>query len=151
MTNAVNNAMLSLQPELDATMNLIPATSAATLTVTQPVPADAGGRGDPAAFASTLASEKSKYSEAKTAAEQLVATTFVMPMLKRFRESNNAAAPFAPTSAEKSLRGLADTALAENIVRKSNWPLVEQLAQRMLRKGGGGISVAAPASTESTT
>ncbi|MDX2119214.1 MAG: hypothetical protein SFY96_13620 [Planctomycetota bacterium] len=73
--------------------------------------------------------------EARTAAEQLVAQTFVVPLLKRFRESNNAAPPFAPTTGEKMLRGVTDTTLAENIVHRSNWALVDRLAQRMLNGG----------------
>ena len=131
-------------------MNLSSTSSVPSLAIGQSVSADSAVRGDPAAFATALASEKSKYSEARTAAEQLVATTFVVPMLKRFRENNNAAAPFAPTSAEKSLRSLTDTTLAESIVHKSNWPLVEQLAQRMLSKSGGATKPDS-ASTESST
>jgi hypothetical protein len=133
---------------MDITMNLTSANPIPSLAARQP--AGMAMRSNPAAFAATLASEKSKYSEAKTAAEQLVATTFVVPLLKRFRESSNAAAPFAPTSAEKSLRSLADTNLAESIVRKSNWPLVDRLAQRMLSKGGSATTTE-PTSTESST
>jgi len=76
-----------------------------------------------------------KEREARTAAEQLVAQTFVVPLLKKFRESNNAAPPFAPTSAERMLRGVADSNLAETIVKRSDWPLVDQLAQRLLNGG----------------
>jgi len=105
-------------------------------------------RGESSAFAGVLSAQKEKYQEAKTAAEQLMATTFVAPLLKRVRESNNAAAPFAPTSAEKSLRSLADATLADNIVRKSNWPLVEQLAQRMLSKSGQSVVMNTAASKD---
>ncbi|QOJ01780.1 MAG: hypothetical protein HRU70_15365 [Phycisphaeraceae bacterium] len=70
---------------------------------------------------------------ARDAAEQFVAMTFVQPMLKGLRDSGGAAAPFAPTQAEKQFRGLLDADLARRIVGASNWPLVDRLARDLLQ------------------
>src|SRR5262249_14926397 len=52
---------------------------------------------------------------ARTAAEQLVATALVQPVLKQLRESNNAAPPFAPNQAERTFRSLFDAAIAQRM------------------------------------
>lgn len=71
--------------------------------------------------------------QAREGAESLVALAFVQPMLKEFREANKAAAPFAPTPAEKQFRALMDAELAQRIVRAADFPLVERLARDLLR------------------
>jgi len=73
---------------------------------------------------------------ARDAAEQLVTQTFLAPMLKLLRESNQAAAPFAPTQAEKQFRALADAELAHRIVHAARFPLVDRLARDLLKKAG---------------
>jgi len=73
---------------------------------------------------------------ARDAARKLVSTTLVEPILKQARENNRAAAPFAPTQAEKQFGSLLDHRLANDIVSASNFPIVERLAQDLLRKGG---------------
>jgi len=70
---------------------------------------------------------------ARDAAEQLVATSLVAPVLKSLRESDGAAAPFAPSQGERSFRQMQDTVLAQRLVKSSNWTLVDQVARRLLK------------------
>lgn len=79
---------------------------------------------------------QSREDQARDAARKLVSTTLVEPILKQARENNRAAAPFAPTQAEKQFGSLLDHRLANDIVSASNFPIVERLTQDMLRKGG---------------
>lgn len=73
---------------------------------------------------------------ARAGAEQLVATAFVQPLLKQLRESDHSAPPFAPTQAEKQLRAMGDTELAHRIVHASHFPVVDRIAQDLLKRGG---------------
>lgn len=73
---------------------------------------------------------------ARDAAEQLVTQAFVAPMLKQLRETSQAAAPFAPSSAEKQFRALTDAELAQRVVRAARFPLVDRLAQDLLKRAG---------------
>lgn len=85
--------------------------------------ADAGQPKDPAA-------------KARQAAELLVSTTLVEPVLKQIRESNNAAPPFGPAPGEKQFGALLDHRLAHDIVRSANFPLVDRLARNLLNNTG---------------
>jgi Rod binding domain-containing protein len=71
---------------------------------------------------------------ARRSAENFVAIGLVQPLLKQMRESNHAAPPFAPTQAEKQFQGLADAELAQRMVRVSNFPLVNKIADKLLEK-----------------
>ncbi len=73
--------------------------------------------------------------EARRASEQLVALTFVQPVLREAREASRAAPPFAPTAIEKQFGPLMDQILSERIVRSSNWAIVERIARDMQRAG----------------
>lgn len=79
-----------------------------------------------------------REARAQEAAEELVAITFVQPILAQLRETNNAAAPFGPTPAEKQFGSLQDARLAQDIVRASRFPLVDRLARNMLNKSEAG-------------
>ncbi len=70
--------------------------------------------------------------DARDAAEQFVAKTFLEPLMKSVRESNQAAPPFAPTQAEKQFRAFADAQLAVEIVKRSDMPIVDRLARDLL-------------------
>lgn len=83
--------------------------------------------------------------QAKDAAERFVATALVAPVLKELRETNNAAEPFAPTQGEKQFRSLLDQQVALNVVRGAQFPLVDRLAQHLLRSSGS--AGAEPAAT----
>jgi Rod binding domain-containing protein len=82
--------------------------------------------------------------KAREAAEEFVSVTFVQPLLKQLRESNHAAAPFAPTQGEKQFRSLADAEIARRIVKASRWGLVDRIAsdigQRSAAKGAAAAS-----------
>jgi Rod binding domain-containing protein len=71
---------------------------------------------------------------AREAAEQLVAQTFVVPMLKELRQSDRSAPPFAPSQGEKQFRALMDVELAQRMVKASRFGLVERLARDLLQQ-----------------
>lgn len=73
---------------------------------------------------------KAKIAEAREAAEGLVATSFIKPILSQLRESNNAPPPFGPTSAEKQFGSLLDNELADEIARASQFPIVDRLVKQ---------------------
>lgn len=76
---------------------------------------------------------RSDAERSREAAEKLVSTTLVEPVLKQLRESNNAAAPFAPTQGEKQFGTLLDHRLAHDIVKSANFPMVDRLARDLLK------------------
>ncbi len=71
--------------------------------------------------------------KARLAAEGLVSATFIEPILKQVRESNNTPPPFGPSSAEKQFSSLLDTKLADEIVKAANFPLVERITAQLLK------------------
>lgn len=73
--------------------------------------------------------------KAREAAEQLVATALVEPVLKKLRESTLAAPPFVPTQGERQFQGIADAATAQRIVRAGHFPLVDRIAELTLQRG----------------
>lgn len=82
---------------------------------------------------------RGKPDPAKTreAAQNFVAIALVQPVFKQLRSTNNAAAPFAPTKAEQQFQSMIDAQLAQKMVKSGNWPLVDRLAQDMLKKAMG--------------
>lgn len=82
------------------------------------------------------ATPEQKRADAREAAEKLVASTFIEPLLKSMRESNQAAAPFAPTQGEKQFRGLIDARVAESVVRRSNLSIVDRVTDTLVRAAG---------------
>ncbi|MFT5422587.1 MAG: Rod binding domain-containing protein [Phycisphaerales bacterium] len=82
------------------------------------------------------ATPEQKRDEAREAAEKLVASTFIEPLLKSVRESSQAAAPFAPTQAEKQFRGLMDARVAESVVHRTDLAIVGRIADSLLRAAG---------------
>jgi Rod binding domain-containing protein len=90
------------------------------------------------AFAATLDSARRTRGDegaARTAAEQLVATAFIAPILARMRASVFAEAPFAPSAAERRFGPLLDQHLADRIVHASRFPLVDEVARRLTAGG----------------
>lgn len=73
-----------------------------------------------------------RETQAQKAAEGLVSNTFIEPILKQIRDSNNTPAPWGPTNAEKQFSSLLDTKLADKIVHSSNFPLVQRITQQLL-------------------
>lgn len=74
-----------------------------------------------------------QYARAREAAEGLVATSFIKPILTQVRESNNAPPPFGPTQAEKQFGSLLDNKLSDEIVRASQFPIVDRIVERFTR------------------
>jgi hypothetical protein len=83
--------------------------------------------------------QQTKSDETRKAAQDFVSIAFVQPVLKQLRESSQAAAPFAATSAQKSFQQMLDGVLARKITQGTNWPLVDAVEQRMLRKAGTSV------------
>lgn len=81
--------------------------------------------------------------DARRSAEQLVAQTFVVPLLRMVREANQTPPPFGPSTAEKQMASLLDAQLADRIVRGSDLPLVERLSRDLLRDSGTPLADAA--------
>ncbi len=74
--------------------------------------------------------------QARQAAEQLVATALVQPILKQLRETNGAAEPFKPGPGEQAFQQLMDTHLSEKLVHSSRWALVDEITKRLTRDAG---------------
>jgi len=73
---------------------------------------------------------------ARRSAEQFVAGTLILPMLKQLRDSATAAPPpFGPSEGEKKFHALADAKLADSIVSAKGFPLVDRLTDTLLRRG----------------
>ena len=123
--------------------SLSPATPAALLRPGSPLLHEGLGA-DPAlaarqeSFASVLArsdpgAERDPRAAARGAAEQIVSVTLVQPLLAQLRSSSMAAAPFAPSRGERQFQSLMDAHTAQDLVRAANFPLVDALAERLLR------------------
>jgi len=83
-----------------------------------------------------------KAAAARKAAEEFVAMVFVDPILKKAREMNSAAPPFAPSTGEKQFGALLDAQIAQKITKAAHFPLVDRLA-RDLRRDGSSVGVGA--------
>lgn len=87
---------------------------------------------------------------ARAAAQDFVSIAFVQPILKELRESNKTPPPFGPGQAEKHLRGLLDSTMAQQVVRSARFGLVDRLARDLLTNtraaaAGGGAGEEADA------
>jgi len=71
----------------------------------------------------------------RQAAEELVAQALVRPVLASLRETNQAAAPFAPGAAEKQFAPLLDAIFAQRIVASERFPLVDAVEASLSRAG----------------
>lgn len=76
----------------------------------------------------------------REAAEQLIAVTFIEPMLREAREVRSTEGPFGVTEAEKQFGSLMDAATAKNIVKSWDFPLVDRLARDMRAAMGQEVS-----------
>jgi len=96
-----------------------------------------------ATFASVLARESgaldasAQEAAVRKGAEELVSAVFVQPLLKQLRENNHAAAPFAPTSAEKQFQSMMDGKIALDLTRRCRFPIVETVTRSVLAKSRG--------------
>ena len=68
----------------------------------------------------------------RDAAEQLVSSSFILPILSMIRESSISEGPFAPGMAERRFGPLFDQHIADSITKASNFPLVDAIVDRYL-------------------
>jgi len=73
---------------------------------------------------------------ARRSAEEFVASSLILPVLKALREQNNAAPPFAPGQGEKLFGPLLDEEIAVRISRAKRFPLIDRLARNLLKQAG---------------
>ena len=96
---------------------------------------DGGARSFDEMLNASGAGTQTPEQRARAAAEKMVATAFVQPVLKQLRESNNAPAPWGPTDAEKQFGPLLDAQIAERIVQAARFPTVDRMARMILGQG----------------
>lgn len=84
----------------------------------------------------TAAQTKPDAAKIRETAETFVAVALVQPVFKQLRSTNHAEAPFGPNKAEQQFQSLVDAQLARKMVHKSHWPVVDKVAQNMLKKAG---------------
>ena len=68
----------------------------------------------------------------RDAAEQLVSSSFILPILSMIRESSISEGPFAPGMAERRFGPLFDQHIADSITKAANFPLVDAIVDRYL-------------------
>lgn len=78
------------------------------------------------------------------AAQKLVATTFIKPILKQAREMNDAPPPFGPTQAEKQFGALLDNKIADDIAASMDLAITDRMAREMDERSRA-LSADAPA------
>lgn len=97
-------------------------------------PAAAAPGGAPT-FDELLNTERGR--RARQAAEQFVADAFVVPALQTLRDGPFAVedGPFATTTTERRFGPMFDSIIADRIVGRTNWPLIDTVARRLLNQG----------------
>lgn len=113
----------------------------AAVSAVSPASVDAAApsrrKDDAASFVEAMKGAAKRSPEAlRTAATQLVSTTLVLPILQSMHESPFLKGPFAPGAAEKRFAPMLDERLADQISRKSNFPLVESIVRDFERRAG---------------
>lgn len=73
-----------------------------------------------------------RVARAQKGAEQLVAATFIIPILQQLRDTNMAAEPFGPGMYEKRLGPMLDAQIADRIVSAQRLPIVDAIRDNML-------------------
>jgi len=107
--------------EQRAASNLTPGPSDFTIALSRATTARAGG--DFTTVQATMTPRE--------AAEELVATAFIKPLLSQMRETSQATGPFAPTNVEKQFAPMLDSIIAQQIVRSGRFGLVDAVARQM--------------------
>ena len=88
-----------------------------------------------AGFAAQLQAVQARGETARTAAEQLVAQTLVLPVLSSMREGPFLEGPFKPGNAERRFAPLLDQYMADSITASSRSTLVDSVVDRLLSQG----------------
>ncbi len=80
------------------------------------------------------AGETSLESRARKSAEEFVSMALVQPILSQLRDTNQAAAPFAPGRGERMFGGLWDAEIAQRVTSSQRFELVDIVARQLLRQ-----------------
>lgn len=107
---------------------------------------------DQASFSKVLSREnhrvrQSPEAKARDAAEQFVSLALLQPIFKQMREAQTAPPPFGASNAEKQFRALMDAEIAQRMVKRANWTLVDRVAESLLKKSTPAAAFA-PSSIE---
>jgi Rod binding domain-containing protein len=70
--------------------------------------------------------------KARQVAQQLVADTFIKPVLEQMRETNMMASRFAPGDAERRFGPLLDEHIADRMTQRDGFPLVDAVAEHLM-------------------
>ena len=68
----------------------------------------------------------------RQAAAQLVASTFIMPVLQSMHDSPFLKPPFAPGFAEKQFQPLLDQQVADRLTSAARFPLIDVIVDRLM-------------------
>lgn len=92
-----------------------------------------GGRGSTSFKAAlNMAAVDQDRQAVREAAAQLVASTFIMPVLQASHESPFLAAPFAPSFAEQRFQPLLDQQFADRLTSAARFPLIDVIVDRLM-------------------
>ena len=78
------------------------------------------------------ASETQDRETVRQAAAQLVASTFIMPILQSMHDSPFLKPPFAPGFAEKRFQPLLDQQVADRLTSAARFPLIDVITDRLM-------------------
>jgi len=67
-----------------------------------------------------------------SAARQLVASTFIVPLLSSMRESPFAVEPFGPTMAERRMGPMRDQQVADRMLGQVDWSIIDSVKRSIL-------------------
>lgn len=85
-------------------------------------------------------SERVVRERIRDSAQQLVADALVTPFLAQLRESvgqfSGEKSVFKQTDAEKRLGPVIDSGIADSLVKRTKWPLVDKVEQSLLARAG---------------
>lgn len=100
---------------------------------------------DQASFSKVLSRENHRVqvtpeAKARDAAEQFVSLALLQPIFKQMREAQTAPPPFGASNAEKQFRALMDAEIAQRMVKRANWALVDRVAEGLLKKSTPGVT-----------
>ena len=83
--------------------------------------------------AARSAGSRDEKQQVREAAEKLVASAFILPLLEQVREQKKENDPFYGGMAEDLFGAQMDTMLADDLVKGSRLPLVDGIYQQILR------------------
>ncbi|MCC7144901.1 MAG: rod-binding protein [Phycisphaeraceae bacterium] len=101
------------------------------------------------AMSSRVNAGSASAAQARQAAEQLVATTLVAPILQEVRQDPFRTEMFHGGSAENMFSSMLDTHLADRIVRKANFSLVDVIYRKVMGQPAA-VSPITPTTTNSS-